>query len=130
MTDEDHDDLDWASARWTPLADENPALADELAHVVVGSFFTAARLDYRRRDEALTQLQLNVGHTPKGVRILQAVLPIGAGEHLYEWDGTAAAARAIAVGAGESAGRTIIVDRAGGSPCGWEPPDLPARRKD
>jgi hypothetical protein len=130
MTDDELEDLDWASARWSPLADVDRDLADELASLVVDSFFAAGGLDHRRRAEALTQLQLDLGHTAKGVRILRAVLPIGAGESLYEWDGTAAAARNIAFGVGESAGRTIVVERAAGSPCGWEHVDPSASRAD
>jgi hypothetical protein len=130
IADNELEDLDWASARWSPLADVDRALADEMASLVVGRVFVAGRLDHRWRAEALTQLQLHLGHTATGVRIIRAVLPLGASESLYEWDGTAATARSIALGIGESAGRAIVVERAAGSPCGWEPVDLRASRTD
>jgi len=89
----------------------------------VDTFFATARLDRRWRTEAFEQLQLDMGLTPKGVRILRFVLPIGAGETLHEWDGTAAAARAIARDVGDNGGQTIVVERAAGSPCCWEVSD-------
>lgn len=123
MTDDELDDLDWESATWSPLADVDPALADELAGLAVATFFAIGGLDHRWRAEAFEQLQLDAGLTPRGVRILRFALPLGAGETLHEWDGTAATARAIARDVGDSGGRTIIIDRAAGSPCGWEPND-------
>jgi hypothetical protein len=129
MTEDEPEDLDWAAARWSPLAEVEPALADEMARLIVDNFFAAGGLDHRWRGEALDQLNLDLGHTPNGVRILRAVLPIAAGESLYEWDGTTAAAREIAIGAGESAGRTIVVERAAGSPCGWEFANSPDSRE-
>jgi hypothetical protein len=123
MTDDEVQDFDWESASWSPLADIDHALADELAGLVVGTFFATAGLDHRWRTEAFHQLQLDAGLTPGGIRILRFVLPLGAGESLHEWDGTTPTARAIARDTGDTAGRTIVVERAAGSPCGWEPSD-------
>jgi len=61
--------------------------------------------------------------TPNTVPILRLILPIAAGESIHEWDGDPADARDVAIGTGESAGRTIAIERAAGSPCGWEPVD-------
>jgi len=124
MTDDELEDLDWEAASWLPLAEADPALAVELADLVVDAFLQSGGLDRRWRDEALAQLRIDLGHTPKGVRILRFVLPIAAGESLHEWDGDPNGARDTADGVGETAGRTITVERAAGSPCGWEPPSL------
>jgi hypothetical protein len=123
MTEDELEDLDWASARWSPLVQLHPSLAAEMLGLIIDSFFAAGGLDPRWRTEAGNQLQIDLGHTQEGVRILRLLLPIAAGESLYEWDGDAADAKEIAIGAGEAAGRTISIEREAGSPCGWEPVD-------
>lgn len=127
-TDDELGDLDWESASWSPLVDVDQVLADEIAGLAVGTFFTAAGLDHCWKTEALNQLRLDLGLTAKGVRILRFLLPIGAGESWHEWDGTSGCARAIARDAGDNAGRTIVVERAAGTPSGWEPSAEPPRR--
>src|SRR5947207_8850757 len=45
MTEDELEDLDWASARWSPLADSDPGLAAQMADLVIDNFFAAAGLD-------------------------------------------------------------------------------------
>ena len=121
MSDDELEELDWEAATWTPLAQTHADVANEIAGLLVDEFLRVGGLDRAWRDEALAQLQLDVGRTPNGVQLLRLILPIAAGESRYEWDGDATAARRIAIGAAEAAGRTITVERQRGAPCGWEP---------
>jgi hypothetical protein len=66
MSDDELEDLDWAAATWTPLAQMDAALADEIAGLLVDEFLTAGGLDRGWRGEALAQLRLDLGETPTG----------------------------------------------------------------
>jgi len=120
--DETRADRDWNTARFEPLEDLDPSLADELTALLVDEFLSAGGLSARRREQALREVALRRGVTGAGVLILAAELPLGSGQPEYEWDGTLAEARTIARSMGEVAGRTIAAERVRGcGDTGWEP---------
>src|SRR5581483_3848614 len=99
---------------------EGPALAAELGGFLVDAFLAEGGLDPVHRDEALAQVRLEVGMTPRGVRILRTVCPLATSNMETEWDGTADDARDIASAAGATAGATLVFERTDGILTGWE----------
>jgi hypothetical protein len=120
MSEEELERVDWESARFHPLAEDDPALAMELAGLLVDAFLTEGGLDPAHRDEALGQVRIEVGITPSGVQILRTVAPLAVSESETEWDGSADDARGIASSAGETAGSTLLFERTDGVLTGWE----------
>lgn len=120
MSGEELEELDWESASFHPLTDDDPALAGEMANLLVDAFLAEGGLDPAHRDEALAQVMLEVGMTPRGVGILRTVCPLGTSNMETEWDGTADAAREIVSTAGATAGRTLVSERTDGVLTGWE----------
>jgi len=70
---------------------------------------------------ARDQCRVERGRTEKGVTILRAHLPLGAGSPEYGWDGSESEARAIIIDMGETARRTVTAERGRVGPTGWEP---------
>jgi hypothetical protein len=120
MSEEELEEVDWESASFHPLTDDDPALAAELARLLVDTFLAEGGLDPAYRDEALTQVRLEVGTTPRGLRILRTVCPLATSNMETEWDGTADDAREIARTAGATAGATLVFERTDGVLTGWE----------
>lgn len=120
MSEEELEQVDWESASFSPLAEEGPALAAELGGFLVDAFLAEGGLDPVHRDEALAQVRLEVGMTPRGVRILRTVCPLATSNMETEWDGTADDARDIASAAGATAGATLVFERTDGILTGWE----------
>jgi hypothetical protein len=120
MSEQELERVDWESASFYALTDDDPALAAELAGLLVDAFLVEGGLDPAYRDEALAQVRVEVGMTPKGVRILRAVCPLATSNMETEWDGTADDAREIASTAGATAGSTLVFERTDGVLTGWE----------
>jgi hypothetical protein len=120
MSEEELEQVDWESASFYPLTDDDPALAAELAGLLVDAFLAEGGLDPVHREEALAQVMLEVGLSPRGVRILRAVCPLATSNMETEWDGTADDAREIASTAGTTAGSTLVFERTDGVLTGWE----------
>jgi hypothetical protein len=120
MSEEELEQVDWESASFHPLTDDDPALAAELAGLLVETFLSEGGLDPAHRDEALAQVRLEVGTTPRGLRILRTVCPLATSNMETEWDGTADDAREIASTAGATAGSTLVFERTDGLLTGWE----------
>lgn len=120
MSEEELQEVDWESASYHPLTDDDPGLATELAGLLVDAFLAEGGLDPVHRDEALAQVRLEVGRTPKGMRILRTVCPLGTSNMETEWDGTNDDARDIASTAGATAGATLVSERRDGVRTGWE----------
>ena len=111
---------DWDAAAFTPLESENPSLAHELKAVFAEAFIRSAGLSQKRLDQAANEVVFEVGATPKGVRVLRAHLPLGAGHPEYEWDGSPESAGEVAASMAETAGRTIVLEREEVGTTGWE----------
>lgn len=120
MSEEELEQLDWESASFHALADDDPALAAELVALLVDAFLAEGRLDPARRAEAIAQIRLEIGMTPGGVRILRTVCPLGTSNMETEWDGTDETARDIASTAGATAGSILVSERRDGVLTGWE----------
>ena len=120
MSEDELEQVDWESANFHPLADDDPALAVELTGLLVDGFLAEGGLDPVHRDEALAQVRLGVGMTPRGVQILRTVCPLATSNSETEWDGTADDAREIASTAGATAGSTLVSERTDGVLTGWE----------
>ena len=120
MSEEELEQVDWDSARFHPLTDDDAALAAELGGLLVDAFLAEGGLDPAHRDDALAQVRLEVGFTPRGVRILRTVCPLATSNMETEWDGTADDAREIASTAGATAGSTLVFERTDGVLTGWE----------
>lgn len=120
MSEDELEQVDWESASFHDLADDDPALAAELVGPLVHAFLTEGGLDPAHRDEAMAQVRLEVGMTPRGVRILRTVCPLATSNMETERDGTADDARDIASTAGATAGSTLVFERSDGVLTGWE----------
>ena len=118
--DEDADWLDWDAANFRPLHETHPVLDAELRTLFAETFIRAAHLSPKRLTQAVRDIEFERGETPKGVQILRAHLPLGAGRPEHEWDGLPDEAREIATSMAETAARTIVVERTEGWPTGWE----------
>jgi hypothetical protein len=103
------------------MACTDPQLASELAGRLVDRFLRVGGLSPGRRDEALGELTIEHGLTPRGVHIIRVVLPIGCGHPEYEWDGTAEGARSIVDSMADVANDDVAADRSMWGPTGWEP---------
>jgi hypothetical protein len=106
---------------YSPLAYTDAALADRLCGRLVDRFLLDAGLSRSRRDEALAQVAIEHGRTPRGVDILRMSFPLGAGRSEYEWDGTADEAEQIVESAAVVAADGVVADRSAVGPTGWEP---------
>ena len=106
---------------YSPLAAIDAALAARLCCRLVDRFLLGAGLSRSRRDEALGQVVVEHGRTPRGVSILRMKLPLGAGCPEYEWGGTTEEAELIVESAAALAAATIVDERSLVGPTGWEP---------
>ncbi len=118
--DDDVDWSDWDAAHFVPLHEEHPVLDGELRTLFAETLIRSAQLSPNRVTQAAREVEFERGQTPKGVVILRAHLPLGAGHPEHEWDGSSDEARKSAVSMAETAGETIVVERADGWPTGWE----------
>ncbi|MGE3619952.1 MAG: hypothetical protein AB7L84_05760 [Acidimicrobiia bacterium] len=112
---------DWDAATFAPLEETDPALAREVAEVLVDELLRTGGLSVRRRDEALAALRSRRGLTPRGTTLLVFDLPLGVACSTREWDGSRASALDSARSVGQWAGEEISADRPAYGPSGWEP---------
>lgn len=120
MSEDELEEVDWKSARFHELRDDDPVLAAQLASLLVDEFLAEGGLDPAHRYEALAQVRIEVGMTPSGIRILRTVCPLGTSNMETEWDGTEDDAREIAATAGATAGAVLVFERSDGVLTGWE----------
>lgn len=117
----DPDFADWNAAAFTSLDQTDPELAQRLSARLVDRFLARAGLSAIRREEALGQTTIELGVTPKGVRLLRVTLPLGAGHPENSWDGSSANAEAIVDAMAEHAAEDVVWDQENVGPTGWEP---------
>jgi hypothetical protein len=86
VTDEGEDWADFEAARFHPLADDDPDMTGRLSKRFSGRLAVGMTAEERTYAEELGPVAIDVGISPKGLRLLR--LNFAGSEGSADWDGT------------------------------------------